>query len=49
MSLHSLGPPADSPTNPAADPEWCDEGRPDCSASYTKQHCKMLCKSDNGD
>ena len=46
--LNSLDLPTDDHLNPVADPEWCKEGRPDCSTSYTKQHCKMLCKSDKG-
>ena len=37
------------PHNLVADPEFCNELRPDCStSSYARQHCQILCKSDEG-
>ena len=46
--LYSLDVAAGKYPNPAADPGWCNEGIPDCDAPYTKQHCRKLCKSNNG-
>ena len=40
--------PTDNHPNPGADPEWCDKVMPDCTVSYTKQHCNQFCKSNNG-
>ena len=35
--------------NLVADPEFCNELRPDCrTSSYARQHCQILCKSDEG-
>ena len=49
LLLHSLDLRNADHQNTATDPVWCNAARPDCTASYTKQHCKEHCKSKNGD
>ena len=47
--LDFLDMPLEDPQNLVADPEFCNELRPDCStSSYARQHCQILCKSDEG-
>ena len=47
--LDFLDLPTEESPNLVADPEFCNELRPDCStSSYARQHCKNLCRSHEG-